>query len=254
MSLKYYALTDKGKKRAINEDSYLVNEEEKLFCVADGMGGQAAGDVASKIAIKILEQFVLASGREKDITWPFEYNTTLSHFGNRLKAAIRLAHNEIVRTSFEKKEYQGMGTTVVACIISQGNATIAYVGDSRAYLIRDKKLTQLTKDHSWVREQVEMGLITDAEARTHPYRNVVTRALGGKMKVEIDVIEEKLEPGDHILLCTDGLNSMVDNEDILQVILDSEDDLSNVCNKLIEKANENGGEDNTTVIFLEYFD
>ncbi len=254
MSLKYYALTDKGKKRAINEDSYLVNEEEKLFIVADGMGGQAAGDVASKIAVKIVEQFVLTSGREKDITWPFEYSQNLSHYGNRLKASIRLAHNEIVRASLDKKEYQGMGTTVVGCIISEGIATIAYVGDSRAYLIRDKKIIQLTKDHSWVREQVEMGLITDEEARTHPYRNVVTRALGGKMKVEIDVIEKELAPGDYILLCTDGLNSMVDNEDILKVILDSEDDLSNVCYKLIEKANENGGEDNTTVIFLEYFE
>lgn len=252
MPLKYCASTDKGKKRAVNEDSYLINEEENLFIVADGMGGQAAGDIASKIAVEIIENFILTSSREKDITWPFEYYNDVSHEGNRLKAAIRLAHNEIIRNALNKKELQGMGTTVVGCIIFSSKATIAYVGDSRAYLMRKKDLSQLTKDHSWVREQVEMGLITSEEARTHPYRNVVTRALGGKVKIEVDVIERELKPGDYLLLCTDGLNSMVDNDEILQIILEYKDDLPLACRKLVEKANENGGEDNTTVILLQY--
>jgi len=247
MRITYHALSDKGKKRAINEDSYLINEEENLFIVADGMGGQAAGDVASKIAVEAMEKFILASSREKDITWPFEYYSTLSHNANRLRASIKLAHNEIVKTSLTSQELQGMGTTVVGCIISQSKATVAYVGDSRAYLVRDEDLIQLTKDHSWVREQLDMGLITPEEARNHPYRNVVTR-----IKVEVDVIEKELKSGDYTFLCTDGLNSMVDNKDILEIILRNKDNLPLTCRQLIDRANDNGGEDNTTVVLLKY--
>jgi serine/threonine protein phosphatase PrpC len=252
MKLEYAAFTNRGIKREINEDAYTVNTEVRLFVVADGMGGQVAGEVASQIAIDTIERFIIKTDEEEDITWPLEYNNELTHNQNRLITAIKLAHNQILSLASEKKKYHGMGTTVVACILSQGNADICYVGDSRAYLISEDKLRQLTSDHSWVNEQLEKGLITHENAKSHPLRNVVTRALGGKLRLEVDLLSTPLKEGDIILLCTDGLNSMVDNEDILDIILADKEELKKAAEGLILKANKKGGEDNITVILVRY--
>ncbi|MCD6451782.1 MAG: Stp1/IreP family PP2C-type Ser/Thr phosphatase [Acidobacteria bacterium] len=253
MKLDYAALTDRGRKRKVNEDAYIVNKEVGLLVVADGMGGQVAGEIASQIAVETIERFVIKTEEEREITWPLEYREELSHNQNRLITAIKLAHNRILSIGSEKKGYQGMGTTVVASLLSKGKADIAYVGDSRAYLIRKKKLFQLTSDHSWVNEQLKKGLISPQDAKVHPLRNVVTRALGGKLQLEVDILSSPLKEGDILLLCTDGLNSMLDNEEILKIILANENNLRKAVENLIKKANEKGGEDNITVILARYY-
>jgi PPM family protein phosphatase len=252
MSISYTALSDTGRKRSANEDSYQVDGELNLFVVADGMGGHAAGEVASKIAVESIHDFIKTTGNDRDITWPYEFDETLSMAGNRLKSAIQTAHARVLEVTSQKKEFQGMATTVVSILVENGKAQVAHVGDSRAYLIREGKLIQLTSDHSWVNEQLRTGAISSQQARNHPYRNIVTRALGGPNPVDVDVMEEEMKDGDIILLCSDGLNTMISDEQILEIVNRNKDDLDQGCKELINTANENGGEDNVTAILVKF--
>jgi serine/threonine protein phosphatase PrpC len=252
MSISYTALSDTGRKRSANEDSYQVDGELNLFVVADGMGGHAAGEVASKIAVESIHDFIKTTGNDRDITWPYEFDETLSMAGNRLKSAIQTAHARVLEVTSQKKEFQGMATTVVSILVENGKAQVAHVGDSRAYLVREGKLIQLTSDHSWVNEQLRTGAISSQQARNHPYRNIVTRALGGPNPVDVDVMEEEMKDGDIILLCSDGLNTMISDEQILEIVSRNHDDLDKGCQELIDTANENGGEDNVTAILVKF--
>jgi protein phosphatase len=252
MNILYKAISDVGRKRSANEDSFFADPELKLFVVADGMGGHAAGEVASKIAVESIQEFIRFTNDDKDITWPYEYDETLSLAGNRLKTAIQSAHARVLEATSQKKEFQGMATTVVSILLTDSKAQVAHVGDSRAYLIRDGKLIQLTSDHSWVNEQLRTGAITSAQARNHPYRNIVTRALGGPNPVDVDVAEEPLQEGDIILLCSDGLNTMISDDDILEIVDRNKADLEKAGEELIQTANQNGGEDNVTAILVKY--
>jgi protein phosphatase len=253
MSLNFQARTDTGRKREHNEDAFYVNEEELLFIVADGMGGQAAGETASSMAVKNIDEFIRNTKEGSEITWPTEYQTGLSRNGNRLEAAIRLAHRKIYDFSLTNPDLNGMGTTVVSVLFDRNNImTTANVGDSRIYKINEDEIVQLTTDHSWVNEQVKLGLLTPEQAQNHPYRNVVTRALGGKDEFEVDIEDHELESDDIILLCSDGLTTMLKNERIKQIVNDNKKSLDVAVTELINHANAAGGDDNITVILINY--
>ena len=214
------------------------------------MGGHAAGEVASRLAVETFES-VISDTQTADLssTWPSPYDTTISVDGNRLKAAFQMANRRLTAAMGDNDDLRGMATTAVALLITPDGMTAGHVGDSRAYRLRDGRLTGLTEDHSWVNEQVRAGLMTDADARRHPWRNVVTRAItGGDDPVpELAIVE--CQPGDRLLLCSDGLSSVVANEHIL-TMLGADKPLDQICATLIQAANDAGGPDNITVILL----
>ncbi len=249
MQLDHCGRSDTGRKRNGNEDSFVVNDEQGLFVVADGMGGHAAGEVASRLTVESIEEFVRLTGSDREITWPFEIDESMTLDANRLKIAIRLANRRVIKLPEERHEYQGMATTVVAVLFSGENLYVGHVGDSRAYRLREGDLRQLTSDHSWVNEQVLSGLISRNQAKTHPLRNVVTRAVGSRWDLQVDILNEKACPGDIYLLCTDGLSTMVDDDEIKQ-ILHGQPTAAATCEKLLDRANEAGGDDNITAVVI----
>ena len=250
MEIKAYGLTHVGRQRQHNEDSYLVADEAKLFLVADGMGGHAAGEIASRIAVDSISEFILHT-KEDDGTWPHAYDEHFKRSTNRLMAAVRLANTRVLEAMRKDARLRGMGTTVVACLAEGETMSVAHVGDSRAYMIRNNQLQRITNDHSWVFEQVQAGMLTEAEAEKHPLRNVITRALGGALQVTPDASEIEVKEGDVFLLCSDGLTGMVPEDEILKVVTQSNGDLEKACQKLIEEANERGGLDNVTAILVK---
>ncbi len=250
MALTAYGLTDVGRKRKHNEDAYLLDAERGLFVVADGMGGHAAGEVASRLTVESIQEFIAGTEDDHDNTWPFGYNNRYSVDGNRLSTAVERANEKVMRAVVNRPELKGMGTTVVAALFDEKRATLVHVGDSRAYLYRDSELRRLTDDHSWVQEQVNAGILSEEEARSHPLKNVVTRALGGGAHVAVDLIEIPVGDGDRFLLCSDGLTGMVSDEEITEA-LSSTRSLEQIVRGLIDLANERGGVDNITAITVE---
>jgi protein phosphatase len=239
-----------GLRREENEDSYSKRDDLALYLVADGMGGHAAGEIASKIAVDTIESFINDThDADPNRTWPFPYDTALTLNGNRLKAAFRLANRKIGAAMDANDTLRGMATTAAAILLGREKPVVAHVGDSRIYLWRDNKLQQVTDDHSWVSEQVRAGVMTEADARRHPWRNVVTRALAGGEDPEVDIAELDLRKGDRVMICSDGLSSVVPRE-TLEAILGRGDDLDSTCATLIDAANKAGGPDNITVALL----
>jgi serine/threonine protein phosphatase PrpC len=252
MKISYQAVTDVGRKRKGNEDSLFVNPEQKLYVVADGMGGHAAGEVASRVAVECINEFICLTSGDEDITWPFGLDQSISFDGNRLKSAIQYANRKVLEATRERKEYTGMATTVVAVLVDGEQANVAHVGDSRVYLVRGGDIRQLTVDHSWVNEQIESGAISADQARTHPLRNVVTRALGGKPELAVDLQVHKAELQDVLLLCSDGLTTMLPDPEIARVLRDSGGDIDRAARALVDEANQKGGEDNITVLLVKF--
>ena len=250
MEVKAYGLTHVGRQRQHNEDSFLVADEAKLFLVADGMGGHAAGEIASRIAVDSISEFIVHT-KEDDGTWPHAYDEHYTRTTNRLMAALRMANTRVLEAMRKDARLRGMGTTVVAAMADGGKMSVAHVGDSRAYMIRHGKISRITSDHSWVFEQVQAGMLTEAEAEKHPLRNVITRALGGALSVNPDASEIDSKPGDIYLLCSDGLTGMVPEEEILKLVTANTDDLEKACKELIDMANERGGLDNVTAILVK---
>jgi protein phosphatase len=225
------ALTDTGRRRRRNEDSYVVSPP--LFAVADGMGGAQAGEIASRLAVEAMESQAPGGGAE------------------RVTALIQEANRRIYERSNEDAAVSGMGTTMTAALVEEdGNVAIGHVGDSRAYLLRDGKLEQLTEDHSLVAELVRTGKLSEEEAETHPQRSVITRALGTDPDVDVDTFSVHAKPGDLFLICSDGLTTMVDDDEILRTI-EAARDLEEAARTLVKKANKGGGEDNITIVFFE---
>jgi len=251
VKVDYKGVTDVGRKREANEDCFATIPEDQLFVVADGMGGHAAGEVAARLAVTAIADFIASTRRDAEITWPFEYDTALSLESNRLKTAIRFANQKILDTILHKKDFEGMGTTLVGVMLGNGRACVGHVGDSRAYLIRGKDIVQLTSDHSWVNEQVKLGFLTPDDASRHPFRNVVTRALGSKEDVLVDVVERDVQPGDVLVLCSDGLNTMLDDAEIVATVAQNTANVEAAAEALVAKANQKGGEDNVTVILIK---
>jgi protein phosphatase len=252
MRIRSEARSDVGRKRKGNEDSLARNTEQGLFVVADGMGGHAAGEVASKLAVESIEEFVALTGGDEEITWPFGLDESMSYDGNRLKTAIRHANRRVIEAMRERSEYEGMATTVAAVLVDGDLASIAHVGDSRIYLWSGDELRLLTSDHSWVNEQIQSGIISPEQARSHPLRNVVTRALGGRAELVVDVQERRMSSGEILLLCSDGLTTMVPDADIAAILADSGGDVARAAEGLVAAANDRGGEDNITVILLRF--
>jgi serine/threonine protein phosphatase PrpC len=246
------ARSDVGRKRKGNEDSLFLNPEHRLFVVADGMGGHAAGEVASKIAVDSINEFVTLTGGNQEITWPFGLDDSISYDGNRLKTAVRHANRRVLEATRERSEYEGMATTVAAVLVDGDTANLAHVGDSRIYLFSDGEISQLTSDHSWVNEQIRSGVISADQARSHPLRNVVTRALGGRADLVVDVQSRRMKGGDLLLLCSDGLTTMIGDDDIARILADAEGDIARAARALVDEANERGGEDNITVVLLKF--
>ena len=239
--------TDLGKVRSGNEDCHRVLIAEKapptieaIVVVADGMGGHAAGEVASKMTTDgVIRRLVEGPDPEED------YIEFLSQVVEQV--------NQDVHNAGQKPDYQGMGTTCTTAVLKNGKLHIANVGDSRAYILRDRQLRQITKDHSWVSEQVEAGNLTLEEASKHPYRNVVTRSIGTENQVKVDKFVEEARVGDKFLLCSDGLHSVVDDKDIQTELIRTTEPHA-ICQALIELANTNGGPDNITVVVVELND
>jgi len=252
VKIEYYAKTDLGRKRSLNEDNFAILANQNLFTVADGMGGHAAGEVASKIAVETMKEFITVANQDEEITWPFDINLDLPEKANQLETAIKLANNRIYQTALEQQKLEGMGTTIVGLIFSNGIAYIGHVGDSRAYLVRDEMIKPLTFDHSWVNVQVMLGEISKDEARNHPMKNIITRALGTKENVEVDLQTEKVKDQDVIILCSDGLSGLIDDETMREIIQDNKQDLEVATESLIDLANENGGDDNITLILVKF--
>ncbi len=236
MKARVHGLTDVGRRRENNQDQLLVDEQRDVYAIADGMGGHAAGEVASSIAIKALAETI------NDIS-----DEEANQF---LVDAFQEGNRRICESVLARGEWRGMGTTIVALVRRDDRVIIGHVGDSRSYVLRDGALVQLTDDHSWVAEQVRMGLLTNEEAHKHPMRNIVTRAMGNRLELEVDVSEQPIQPGDVFLLCSDGLNSMIDDEQISEILSRHQDDPVEACRALIDAANELGGDDNITVIVL----
>lgn len=243
-------MTDVGCVRKHNEDNFLLAPELGLFLVADGLGGHAAGEIASQIVVERMGAFI-AQTAERDRTWPVEYDVQIPYDGNRLRTAILLTDQAILEDIRLNPERESMGSTVVACLVNQATVTLVHVGDSRAYLIDTQGIRQITKDHSWVAEQIENGILTPDEARKHPFRNVITQALGNGGELDVAIQEYTARPMERILLCSDGLSGMLRDSDIWEIVIRAED-LEAACAQLIAKAKANGGEDNITVVILGF--
>ena len=247
-----HGTSDIGKKRQRNEDSFVVNRDINLYVVADGMGGHNAGDVASATAAKTIEGFMSHSHDERELTWPFGIDPKMSFDANRLRTAIKLANHKIWQLADSHQEYTGMGTTVVATVVSGDVASIVSVGDSRAYLWRENEVKLLTRDDVWLNETWVRRAFTEEQLQRIPLKNVLSKAIGSKEDIEFPVQEVQLAEADLILLCSDGLHGLVEADQMAKVLREKEGDLAGVCQDLIQLANEAGGKDNITAVVLKY--
>ncbi len=240
MKMKTFSITDIGRKREINQDYVFATDETignlpNLLVVADGMGGHRAGDFASRFTVEVLAEEV--------------QNSKETHPEQILGNAIQTANERLMEEAAKDSRLEGMGTTLVAATILDHVLYFANVGDSRLYLI-NKEIRQLSKDHSMVEEMVRLGGLTEEEAKHHPDKNIITRAMGVKDKVEPDFFEYRLKGGDTILMCSDGLTNMVDDDEIFQIVKSARD-IVEAVETLIQRANENGGSDNIGIVLAQ---
>lgn len=253
MRLSVAGRTDVGRKRTHNEDAFLVLEEEQLFCVADGMGGHASGEVASHIAVEELAEFFRLTDRDEEATWPFAEDPARRQDENRLLAGVRLANLRIVERAASDERLRGMGTTLVCLHVARGSdeAVVGHVGDSRAYLWRAGALRQLTEDHSLLNDFLKARQLTPEEIEAFPHKNVIVRALGMKPAVEVDLLRLPLQEGDLLLLCSDGLSGMVPDARLAEILRAPRPDLEAGVRALVEEANQAGGADNVTCVLVQ---
>ena len=252
LPLSWAVRTDAGLRRSSNEDSHAARPDIGLFLVADGMGGHAAGEVASRVVVESVAAFIEeTAGADSNRTWPFPFEPALSLEANRLKAAFRLANRRLAAAIADSNDLRGMATTASAILHGLKHSCVAHIGDSRVYVLRGDDLTQITDDHSWVEEQVRAGTLTAEAARQHPWRNVVTRALSGGDDPEIDVVEITPAPGERYLLCSDGLFGVVADPLLAEILADRAASLDEICGRLIDAANAAGGPDNITAMILQ---
>lgn len=251
MSVISHGETDIGKRRKINEDAIFA--ANNLFLVCDGMGGHKAGEVASRLAVETVARFVERTEEDRELTWPFGFNPRLSYNANRLRTAIKLANRAVHRQATSREEYTGMGTTVAAVLISptEPRVTYANVGDSRVYLIRDRVMLQMSRDDSWANLGWSGGAAEDVTG-TAAMKNILTKALGAREDVEFDVVDQALQEGDLVMLCSDGLTNMVPDPRINELVTAHANDPAGACRALITEANAQGGRDNISVILVEY--
>lgn len=239
--LKTFSVTNIGKKRKLNQDYVYTSEEPigvlpNLFIVADGMGGHNAGDYASRLAVETITEIISESAEDSP--------------EKIMGAAIKVANERVRKSAESSKDLEGMGTTVVVATYIDGILYVANVGDSRLYVVDEREIKQITKDHSWVEEMVRRGSLAREEARNHPDKNIITRAVGAEDTVQIDFFSVLLEEGDQVLMCTDGLTNMLEDEEI-RMVMNGARDIVEKAEELVNRANDNGGRDNISVVLIE---
>ena len=245
MRIRFAGETNIGLKRAHNEDSFFLPEGDRLVIVADGMGGHASGEVASKMAVDTVAEHFRNTAEDAELTWPFKLDGADKYDANRLSTGIKLANLRIFDKAQRDEGCHGMGTTIVASLFLDDKVLIGHVGDSRVYRLRDGQLTQLTEDHSLLNDYIRMKRLSSEDVGKFPHKNVIVRALGMKESVQVDLLSDPTKLGDVYLLCSDGLTGMVDDPG-LSYIISEEPDLDTACERLIHAANRNGGQDNIT--------
>jgi len=249
MRVRFAGDTNVGMKRAHNEDSFYLPESERLAIVADGMGGHASGEVASRMAVETIAGFFRATQDEQQLTWPFKMDRGHRYEVNRMVTAIKLANLKIHEQAQKDPQCHGMGTTVVATLFADNALIVGHVGDSRLYRLRDGNFEQITEDHSLLNDYIKIKRLSPEEIASFPHKNVIVRALGMKDSVQVDVHIDNPRLGDIYVLCSDGLSGMVKDHEICEVA-DGEVDLDNACERLIGMANKAGGLDNITVVVI----
>jgi serine/threonine protein phosphatase PrpC len=244
-------LSDVGRQREHNEDRFAMLPEHSLYIVADGMGGHRAGDVASAIATTEVAEFFRTTMTD-DITWPFPFDASKSEEENKLITGIKLANRKIYDKALHSRELHGMGTTVVAALYApkRNQIYVAHVGDSRCYRVRGGVIEQLTRDHSLINEYLQAMPELPSDQRENLPKNVITRALGMHDQVQVDTKTDVPRSGDVYLLCSDGLSGMLSDPEIEQIVRDGQGDLQKCVQRLIDLANEHGGEDNVTAVLI----
>lgn len=242
--------TDTGMVRSLNEDNILVDEEKQIFLLADGMGGHNAGEEASEIAVNTMwDELKNRNADEIRQTREALEKADTPPLLGILEQAVLKSNKEIWKQAQSNANKSGMGTTLVASIIQDEFAFFAFVGDSRAYLISDRTIQQISEDHSLVAQLVKSNAITAEEAKTHPYKNVIIRSLGSNTEIKPDLLCLAMQPDDIYLLCSDGLTNMITDDKILEIILSNP--IKEACSKLVDTANNNGGSDNISVILFK---
>lgn len=252
LRIRSYGSTDVGLLRTHNEDCFAVSDRDQLYVVADGMGGHNHGEVASRIAVNSIFEFI-SQDEDNDGTLPLGYDASLHQHSNSLKRSIHAAHDHVLKAIRDDGSLLGMGTTVVTALRKDNILSVAHVGDSRVYRLRKGHLELLTQDHTWVNEQVVAGYLSEEQAKSHPLKNVVTRALGGDSDIVVDVLETEAAAGDLFLLCSDGLTTMLSDEEIHERLA-ADGSLEDICRRLIHDSNARGGFDNVTVVLMEVDD
>jgi PPM family protein phosphatase len=247
MRVRFSGETHVGMKRNHNEDSLHLPVDERLAIVADGMGGHASGEVASKMAVDTIVEYFRDTAEEQPLTWPFKVDRAARADVTRLVTSVKLANLKIFEAAARDPQCKGMGTTVVTTLFLDDKVIVGHVGDSRVYRVRDRLIEQLTEDHSLINDYIKMKRMTQEEAASWPHKNVIVRALGMKETVQVDVYCETPRLGDVYLLCSDGLSGMVSDPGMADIV-DAEHDLDRTAERLVEEANGNGGIDNITVI------
>lgn len=250
MRIQLGARTDVGRVRKNNEDSFKLVPELNLFVLSDGMGGEAHGEVASNLAVDAIAAHCVDSSQKPGVPFLVPPRTDLDERTNRLASAVQLANRMIYESALKHPAQRGMGATVVAIWINDQRLSVAHVGDSRLYLLRAGDFQQITEDHSLVAEQVRRGILTREQAETSDMQSVLIRALGIEPEVQVDADEHLLMEGDVLVLCSDGLSRMVSDLEIASTLL-SQNGMQPATDRLIELANEYGGEDNVTVVLVQ---
>jgi serine/threonine protein phosphatase PrpC len=251
MPLPFCCETDAGRQRQVNQDALLTDPKLDLFVVADGMGGHKHGDVASRLIVDSIARFFRETTGDSNKTWPFAQDPRLGYAANQLRASILVANRHICEQRGEAEE-RSMGATLVAALFGRDRVVVANVGDCRAYLMDQSGLRQITRDHSWVAEQVEAGFITPETARAHPWRSMVTRAVQGEVDLKVDTTEFLLASPSRMLLCSDGLHVVLSDEDIARILRESPGTVDSVCRALVRTANDRGAPDNVSVIVIDW--
>ena len=249
--IEAFGLSDVGRVRKGNEDSFACDESLRLFIVADGMGGHNAGEVASRLAVEAMVGFIKRTAGEGEWSWPYGVDPNLSYDANRLRTAIYLANRRVFRAAEDRDDYTGMGTTVVAVIITETSAVVGHVGDSRVYMYVDGELQRLTQDDSWAATVLPQELGNDAAAiARHPMRNVLTNVLGVREQTQIHLAEFPLKGDEVLMLCSDGLHGSLEDVSIAEIIRDGKD-LQATAHKLIDSALDGGSRDNVTALLIK---
>lgn len=251
MHISYAARTHLGMHRGNNEDNFFVLPEHNLYIVADGMGGHASGEVASLLAVRTMANYFIDSTGGRREEWPYPLDSERAYDDKRLTTGVKLANQGVFEVAQQGGIYRGMGTTLVSLLLGETGAYVAHVGDSRAYVITNNTINQVTEDHSLINEYIKLHKLSPEEIQGFAHKNVIVRALGLAEDVDVDIQRIEPLPGDTYLLCSDGLTDMLEDPEILDIMNES-DDIQRQAELLVEGANNAGGVDNTTLVLVRF--